>query len=365
MKYRILKEKEYEQYKYILPNPGRRFWIDRETAGSDRKCAFINEEGMLDRFGTFCSDTTVWLRPVIEYEPSETRDFVFSEGQGVSLHGLEWTAISDDILVCDRCVEEMKFDDTTTDFENSYLKYALYQYFRRRVSEETLTASVAVTNRETEKKKDLEDEFSSCFIVNLIGIFIAVIAGVICCLSFSPLSIIVFAATEVCMALLLGAYNKKRIVNYINRHLEKNEKAAVSAKTPDILPDSEGALKLNLSGITDPVISEKTAEINRLIDALKKTGNHAAESKVKFFYLPETQKTLELYYSLIENGIETPNSRECLNIISENLDKTIKLLTIEYDKAVSDSLLDARLSHGVIGKMLNDAENAEKTELRL
>ena len=54
-----------------------------------------------------------------------------------------------------------------------------------------------------------------------------------------------------------------------------------------------------------------------------------------------------------------------MNIISENLDKTIRLLKIEYDKAASDDLLDAQLSSGVIGKMLSDAENQEQSRLVL
>ena len=365
VKYRILKEKEYDKYKYILPNPGRRFWIETENANQDRKCGFINEDGMQDRFGTFCSDTSVWLRPVIEYAPGETRPVVFNEGQAVQLHGLEWTAISEDILVCDRCVEQIKYDDNSNDFENSYLKYTLYQYFRRRISDETLTTEASLSLQKTEEKTSLEKEFSSGFIGNLFCIFIAVVAGVICTLSFSPFSLLVFAGTVVCMAWLLGIYNKKRIVNYLNAHRKNEEISAGSVKTPELLPVSEENLTLNTAGIDDPVISGKADEINRLLLALKKTKNRSAESKVKFFYLPETQKTLELYHSISENGIETPNSKECLDIILENLDKTIKLLTIEYDKAVSDSLLDARMSHGVIGQMLETAENAQKTELKL
>ena len=362
MKYRILKEKEYDKYKYILPNPGRRFWIENENSGQDRKCGFINEEGMADRFGTFCSDTSLWLRPVIEYSPGETRPVVFDEGQAVRLHGLDWTAVSEDILVCDRCVEQVKFDDNINDFENSYLKYALYQYFRGRISDETLTTEASLNLQKTEEKTNLDKEFSSGFIGNLFCIFIAVVAGVICTLSFSPFSLLVFAGTVVCMAWLSCIYNKKRIVNYLNKHHKNDE--IVSEKTPE-LSVSEENTKLNTAGINNPAISGKVEEINRLFAAIKKTQNRSAESKVKFFYLPETQKTLELYHSISENGIETPNIKECLDIILENLDKTIKLLTIEYDKAVSDSLLDAKMSQGVIGQMLETAETAQKTELKL
>jgi hypothetical protein len=119
MIYRILKEDEYEKNKYILPNPGRKFWIESGRELEVKKCGFVNEEGVVDRKGTYCSDTTLWMRPVIEYEKDEQRDVVFTEGQQVILYGLEWTAISEDVLVCDRCVEESKYDDYEIDYCNS------------------------------------------------------------------------------------------------------------------------------------------------------------------------------------------------------------------------------------------------------
>ena len=366
MKYRILKEEEYEKNKYILPNPGRRFWIESSRELGPKRCGFVNDEGMVDKNGTFCSDTTLWIRPVIEYEKGEKRDIVFSEGQQVILHGLEWTAVSEDVLVCDRCVEDVKFDDSETDFENSYLKYAIYQYFRKQSSREALTVAQKTREQEAEDKEALDGEFSAGFIINLIGIFIAVVTGIFCTLSFSPIAISVFAVTEVLMAVILGTYNIKRIKKYLKEKRAEDKKNLAMMKEPEqpaIAKDTE--VKLSTGGITDQEICGKTEEINRLLEAIMKTGNRPAQSKIKFFYLPETQKTLELYGKLRENGIDTPNSKECLDIISENLDKTIKLLRIEYDKAASDDLLDARLQSGVIGKMLNDAENAGKSELKL
>ncbi|MBR4341481.1 MAG: hypothetical protein IKP88_02020 [Lachnospiraceae bacterium] len=361
MKYRILTAEEYDRHKYILPNPGRRFWLDKAET-QPKRCGFVNEEGVIDRFGTFCSDTTVGLRPVIEYEPGEKREIVFNEGQAVLLHGLRWTAISEDILVCDRCVEELKFDDVSNDFDNSYIKYALYQYFKRITSEEQILEQAALPSvNEVEDENGIEVEFSKSMFSNLLFMFLAVAAGIVCALSFSPISISVFAIVVICMATLTVSYNVKKVKEAVvkdrKKRLIRNEKnlLSVSVSEPEISPDN---LRLDAKGIEDSGIKEKVDEINGLFEALEKTGNKTAKSKVKFFYLPEMQKTLELYGKLYENGIETPNSIECMDIIRGNLDKTIKLLTMDYDKAVSESLLETKLSGGVIGKMLDDAERS-------
>ena len=366
MQYRILTAEEYEQYKYILPNPGRRFWVDKPGMPAKR-CSFINEDGVMDRFGTFSSDTTVGLRPVIEYTPGEKREILFSEGQAVLLHDLKWTAISENILVCDRCVEEMKFDDESNVFENSYLKYALYQYFKRVTAREAIQAP-APSIQEIEDESDIEVDFSKSLFSNILFIFIAVAAGIICALSFSPISISVFAIVEICMAVLAVSYNVKRIKEAVIKDRKKKLKKNGSPVPETIVSEPalpKENLKLIPSKIADGEIKEKIEEINGLFDALEKTGNRTIKSKVKFFYLPEMQKTLELYEKLNESGIETQSTKECMDIIKDNLDKTIKLLTMDYDKAVSETLLETKLSGGVIGQMLSNAEQANDRILKL
>jgi len=361
MKYRILKTEEYEKNKYILPNPGRRFWLDRGGSAGDNHCSFVNEEGMVDRYGTFCADTTLWLRPVIEYEEGEQRPVIFSEGLQVELYGLTWTAVSENILVCDRCVESMKFDDTGSDFENSYIKYALYQYFKGR----TPIKELIVPEKEILLEETKDKEFSYSFLANLICIFIAAAAGVICTLSFSPISVSMFALVVVCSAVILGSYNIKKIKEVIKSTRKKYAgKLAEASVVPQSLPVVKD-IKLETEYIEDAVVLGKTEQINKLMQGLMENGSQAAKAKVKFFYFPETRKTLTLYKKLVKDGIETENSRECMDIISDNLDKTIKLLTMEYDKSISESLLETKLSGGVMGKMLENAEKAEDTELKL
>ena len=397
MQYRILRESEYEKNKYILPNPGRRFWIESESELGTKKCGFVNDEGVLDKKGAYCSDTSFWLRPVIEFDKDEQRDIVFTEGQQVYLYSLEWTAISEDVLVCDRCVEDVKFDDNETSFENSYLKYALYQYMKRRSSEEAFKAPASKSDNSsdiTELDVD-ESEFSYSFLSNVLCIFLAAAAGIVCTLSFSPISISMFAIVVVAMSFILGKYNVKKIkegiINTKKKYREKmvadqspkitakdgkvsvygltyDQKAGSGKTAKDGTTDAftvKGEYALDTEGLSDEEVIAKTSEINKLLEAIMKTGNRTAQSKVKFFYLPETQKTLQLYDTLSENGIETQNTKECMQIISENLDKTIRLLKIEYDKATDDTLLEARLSSGVIGKMLSDAENQESNKIQL
>jgi len=362
MKYRILKEKEYEACKLNLPNPGRRFWVEKDEGKTDTRCSFVNEEGQIDRFGTFGSDTTLWMRPVIEYDPGEKKEIEFKEGQQVLLHGLEWTAISDNILVCDRCVEQVKFDDSTRDFDNSYLKYALYQYFKRRIAAEETGENSGTEIIEADEDK----ETSSGTVPNIFFLLLAVTSGALAAAFFSPVSVILSAVAVGITAGVMSSYNKKKIKEAIKNAKKKGKKAVAKVKQATGEPSvEESGFHLTADNITDPVIKEKTDKINNLIDGVMKTENRTAQAKVKFFYLPETQKTLELYYKLTENGIETPNTKECMDIISENLDKTIKLLTIEYDKAVSDSLLDAQMSQGIIGKMLDNAENEEQSKIVL
>lgn len=366
MIYRILKEKEYEESKYILPNPGRRFWIESDRELDVKKCGFVNDEGVVDKKGAYCSDTTLYMRPVIEYEKDEQRDIVFTEGQQVILYGLEWTAISENVLVCDRCVEEVKFDDHDTDFENSYLKYAIYQYLKRRSAEEAFNPPSSIEDIPDSEIEVDESEFSYSFLSNLICIFMAAAAGIVCTLSFSPISISVFALVVVASAVIMGKYNVRKIKEGIRNTKKKYRKKIVEQQTKaKEIAVKKGEYALSLEGIEDESVKSKASEINNLLDGLMKTGNKTATAKVKFFYLPETQKTLELYHKLAENGIDTPNSRECMGIITENLDKTIKLLKIEYDKAASDDLLDAQLHSGVIGKMLDDAVSQEQNKLQV
>ena len=366
MIYRILKEEEYEKNKFILPNPGRRFWIESGKALEVKKCGFVNDEGVVDKKGAYCSDTTLYMRPVIEYDKDEQRDIVFTEGQQVVLYGLEWTAISDDVLVCDRCVEECKFDDHETDFENSYLKYAIYQYLKRRSAEEAFNPPSSIEEIPDSEIEVDESEFSYSFLSNLICIFLAAGAGIVCTLSFSPISISVFALVVVASAVIMGKYNVRKIKEGIRNTKKKYRKKIVEQQTKaKEIAVKKGDYALSLEGIADESVKTKASEINNLLDGLMKTGNKTAAAKVKFFYLPETQKTLEMYHKLAENGIDTPNSRECMDIISENLDKTIKLLKIEYDKAASDDLLDAQLHSGVIGKMLDDAVSQEQNKMQV
>ena len=121
MRYRILTADEYEKYKYVIPNPGRRFWLDNSN-NHEKRFDFINEEGVIDRFGTFGTDTTVWLRPVIEYEPGEKKETELTAGTTATIYNLPWTAVTENIFVCDRCVEELKYDDAEYDFDRSYIK---------------------------------------------------------------------------------------------------------------------------------------------------------------------------------------------------------------------------------------------------
>jgi len=365
MEYRILKESEYEKCKYALPNPGRRFWIESERELGTKRCGFVNDDGVVDKNGTFCSDTTLWLRPVIEYGKDEKKDIVFKEGQKVILHGLEWTAISDNILVCDRCVEEVKFDDSSTGFEDSYLKYVLYQYMKKRSSEEAFLSPAESGSGSLEQETE-DGEISSGFLVNLFALLLAAGSGVLCALAFNPFTVALSALTVAATALVMKKYNSGKIKEGIKKSKKKYRKEIIAAQSEvkDAVTEKPD-YALSLEGIEEGEVRTKAEEVNKLLEGLMKTGNRAAIAKVKFFYTPETQKTLELYHKIAENDIDTPNVNECMNIISENLDKTIRLLKIEYDKAASDDLLDAQLSSGVIGKMLSDAENQEQSRLVL
>ena len=367
MKYRILKEEEYEKYKMMLPNPRRRFWIESKKDFGPKKCGFVNDEGILDTRGAYCSDTTFWIRPVMEYEEGEKRELTFTAGQQVILYGLEWTAVTDNILVCDRCVEESKFDDNGAAFEDSYLNYAIHQYFMRRTSEYAFNAPVAEEGKKGSTDLDVsEGEYSSSALANGFGIIMTAVAAFLCGFFFSPVSVSIAAILAIIMCVVLGKYNTNKVKEGISKTKSRFKNEIVNKQARQIeMNTARSEYALALEGITEPEVTGRVKEINNLLEAIMKTGNRSAQSKVKFFYLPETQKTLELYKKLSENGIETQNTGECMDIISENLDKTIKLLKIEYDKATADSVLDARLSSGMIGKMLDDAENQENTQIVL
>jgi hypothetical protein len=278
-----------------------------------------------------------------------------------------WTAVSEDILVCDRCVETLKFDDTCNDFEKSYLKYALYQYFKKIVSKEK--AGLPVTQEESGQDIAVNISFPKIVFANFLFLVIAVVVGIMCVLSYSPFSLIIFVIAELIMTALACYYNIGKIKDAVKLSRRNEKKDAPAAQQTAVLTDNPALtdaaadLKLETLGIEDAGLLEKTETINGLFDAIKKTGNTMAGSKVKFFYLPETQKTLELYRSLSENDIDTQNSRECMDIIRDNLEKTIKLLRMDYDSAISGQLLETKLSGQVFGKMLDNAEQLENTKL--
>ena len=163
------------------------------------------------------------------------------------------------------------------------------------------------------------------------------------------------------MAILSCSYNVRQIKKNAGKTRERKKTDKIGSVDMGPKEDTK-ALSLRIPKEIDPDLKEKTEKINSLFEAINSQGNSSLKAKIKFFYLPETQKTLDQYRILYENGIDTPNSKECVELIRENLDKTIKLLTIEYDSAVSEKMLEVRLGGGVIGKMLENNKYAATPE---
>lgn len=385
MKFRIMTVTEYDKYKIFLPNPERRFWLDPCGIPSDGRFPVVDENGMKNRFGEHPYMESVFLRPVIEYDREETRP-LFKQGDKLELYGYSWTAVSDTALVCDRCLSEYKFNDTPCLFKDSYLRYILNQIFIEKQAEARRNETKKGRLSKNELIKELYDrslsadksaggQLAAGVVLSAIGVMIAGIAlgSFIEAPSLSIIWKLIVAAGALGVGGILSAIGIKNkhqggrdyLADNIQPLLTEIKMVATDTESGVALADYNEDGELETSAIKDADIRSRFVEINKLVQRINTSGNRAVIAKLNGFYIPETKKLYDVCLQFEEDDIDSPQTRECMNMVRESLDKTIQLLTVEYDKSNVDKLQDISFDLGVKQKMIDMNESEQDLELKV
>lgn len=383
MKYRILTTTEYDKYKLNIPNPRRRFWLDPSGFPGDGHFPVVNDDGMRSKFGERPDNGTVALRPVIEYEPEEARPF-FSEGEKLKLYGYKWTAVSDRVLVCDTCIGDYKFADEPKLFKDSFLCYTLYQIFNEKEEEHSRNLvkgerGAKLANPDSQSLKALyrrSHKWQSSHSTQLAAGGVLTAAGI----AVAGLGVGTFFQTpgfgivlKLALAAALAGVGIFNILRAIYKHGKSSEEffnnnvslmASNTADTADNTGSTSGNkiaddFRFPAERIQEEEIRQRFETVNSLIDRIIASKKKVIRHKLEDFYVPETQKLYDISMEFAADGVDSPKSRECSQMVKDSLDKTIQLLTIEYDKANENKMQDVSFNMGVKQKMLdlNEAEN--------
>lgn len=385
MKFRIMTVNEYEKYKIILPNPERRFWLDPCGLPSDGRFPVVDENGMQNRFGEHAFMESVFLRPVIEYDSDETRPF-FKQGDKLELYGYGWTAVSDTVLVCDRCLSEYKFNDVPCLFKDSYLRYVLNQIFIEKQAEARRNESKKgklskdgmikeIYDRSLTADKGAGGQLAAGVALSAIGVMIAGMAlgSFLEAPSFSIIWKLIIAAGALGLGGILSALGIKNKRQSGREYLADNIQPLLT-EIKMVTTDKESGVSLadfneegewEVSAIKDAEIRSKFTDINKLIQRINASGNRTIIAKLNGFYIPETKKLYDVCLQFEEDDIDSPQTKECMDMVRESLDKTIQLLTVEYDKANVDKLQDISFDLGVKQKMIDLNESEQGMELKV
>lgn len=383
MEYRILTVNEYEKNKMILPNPERRFWLDPCGIPGDGHFPVVNEDGLRSGTGELPNTETVFLRPVIEYAKDEARPY-FKKGDRLDLYGYGFTAVSDTVLVCDRCISEYKFNDKPCLFKDSFLCYVLYQIFIEKQAEASKSEAFAAKKskesliadiyRNSLKSGSSGGQLIAGRLLSGAGL-LGIGFGLGMLLTGGALGILVpvlGAAGVVGGEILSGIGRKNRITDgseYLSENIrplltEVKLVAGADEGKPALADYTENG-GFETSAIDNSVIKDKFAEINRLIDKIEESGNRGIIAKLKGFYIPETKKLYGITLQFQADAIETEQTKECMNMVSDSLDKTISLLKTEYDKTNEDKLQDLSIDIGIKQKMIDMNETEKKMDITL
>lgn len=383
MKYRILTITEYEKYKLNIPNPRRRFWLDPSGFPSDGHFPVVNDDGMKAKFGELPDNGTVGLRPVIEYGEDEEKQF-FSAGDRLELYGYKWTAVSDRILVCDSVIGDYKFADEPKLFKDSYLCYMLYQIFNEKHEEHTRklvkgSTGAKLVNSNSQSLKALYSKSrewkgshsSQLFTGSILTAAGVAVAGLGLGTFFQTPGLNIVWKLALAVGLVgIGLFNVLRAVYKHGKASEEyfNNNVSMLASDAESIMGNTGNVSTNQISddfrfaserINEKEIRDRFELVNNLIDRIISTKKKVIRHKLEDFYVPETQKLYDISMEFAADGVDSPKSRECRQMVKDSLDKTIQLLTIEYDKANENRLQDVSFNMGVKQKMLdlNEAEN--------
>lgn len=132
----LLTQDEFQKYSNnnLIPKMEGDYWT-KDPMTPDGEHAGIANDGREGKRG-YVDDVPIWvnlkaaIRPVIKFE-SEPGDQTLAAGQKISLYGQDWTALSEDTLICNNKVEtvQMKIPENGYyDYDKSGIKAALQQW---------------------------------------------------------------------------------------------------------------------------------------------------------------------------------------------------------------------------------------------
>ena len=107
--------------------------------------------------------------------------------------------------------------------------------------------------------------------------------------------------------------------------------------------------------ISDEKLKQKFSDINRLINGIRSVGNRSVNAKLDSFFIPETQKLYSIATGSANDGIDSPNKTKYTDMLNENLDKTVQLLTLEYDRVHEAEITDMNIRLGTMNLMLGQS----------
>ena len=119
------------------------------------------------------------------------------------------------------------------------------------------------------------------------------------------------------------------------------------------------------SRLSNGGIKQKFKKINLMLSRIVSLQNRGVNQKIKLVYLPEIKKLYDIYLKYDGDGIESEGKNTFLALLEDNLDKTLQLLTIEYDKAHEQDILDVNLRTMTMQKMLEQEKTLKETTLKL
>lgn len=127
----LLSKEEYIKNRELIPLI-EDFWWLRSPGNNDNKAAFVyGVYGDVSDRGTHAY-SKFGVRPALKIEHYEH----LKPGERVRINGLVFTVLNDGILLCNVILGEVMFDETSNDYDRSYIKHWLKRWAEDKLSEE-------------------------------------------------------------------------------------------------------------------------------------------------------------------------------------------------------------------------------------
>lgn len=110
------------------------WWWLRSAGRNPHRAAGVNPGGSTDKTGAFIELDDEAVRPVLII--SDFVDCHTNTGEKVEYGGYIWTAVLDNMAVCDEIIGRHRFDANTNDYEKSEIRQYLENWLEEKMKEE-------------------------------------------------------------------------------------------------------------------------------------------------------------------------------------------------------------------------------------